>query len=136
MYSCHRHNQITDISSGLKDFSPDYNNKNAPFYYKENHFSPTRKRKMSKSPTTSKAHALNYKQYKMNVEAPPPVDTEDPVLERTFRGHNGTVTAISFCPTMKKLGSTSMDSSIMLWSFKPQLRAFKYIGHEVLYICS
>ena len=59
------------------------------------------------------------------------LDSEDPVLERTFRGHNGTITSIDFCPTMKKLTSASMDATIMLWSFKPNLRAFKYIGHEV-----
>ena len=58
------------------------------------------------------------------------LDSEDPVLERTFRGHNGTITSVDFCPSMKKLVSSSMDATIMLWSFKPNLRAFKYIGHE------
>ena len=84
------------------------------------------------TPQSSKAKPLNYKQHKKSFMSSPQVqETEDPVLERTFRGHNGTVTSVCFCPTMKKIGSSSMDASIMLWSFKPQLRAFKYIGHEV-----
>lgn len=56
---------------------------------------------------------------------------EDPELSRTFKGHRGTITGLSFAPDMKQLASSSMDSSVMLWNFKPTLRAFKYIGHDV-----
>jgi len=58
-------------------------------------------------------------------------NTEDPCLSRTFKGHRGTVTGVSFAPDMKQLASSSTDSSIMLWNFKPSLRAFKYVGHDV-----
>lgn len=84
---------------------------------------------MSKSPKRSiKTQALSTKLQYVSAEE---LEPQDPVLERTFRGHNGTVTSVSFCPSMKKLASCSMDSTVMLWNFKPQLRAFKYIGHEV-----
>lgn len=47
---------------------------------------------------------------------------EDPQLERTFRGHHGEVTAVSFSPDMKRLVSASTDRCLVLWSFRPQLR--------------
>ena len=53
----------------------------------------------------------------------------NPCLERTFRGHKGYITSVSFNPTLTKLASGSADNSVMMWNFKPQLRAFKYIGH-------
>ena len=31
---------------------------------------------------------------------------------------------------MKQLVSGSADNCIMLWSFKPQLRAFRFVGHK------
>jgi centriolar protein POC1 len=56
----------------------------------------------------------------------------DPSLERTFRGHRSYITSASFSPKMKQLASGSGDNCIMLWNFKPQLRAFRFIGHKVL----
>ena len=55
----------------------------------------------------------------------------DPNLERTFRGHRNYVTAVSFSPSLNQLASGSGDNAVMLWNFKPQLRAFRYIGHKV-----
>lgn len=31
---------------------------------------------------------------------------------------------------MKQIISGSKDSSLMVWNFKPQLRAYKYNGHK------
>ena len=57
---------------------------------------------------------------------------QDPSLERTFRGHKDTVTSVSFAPggPMKQLVSSAVDGSLMLWNFKPQLRAFRFLGHR------
>ncbi len=63
----------------------------------------------------------------------------DPSLERTFRGHRNYVSSLSFSPTLKQLASGSGDNCIMLWNFKPALRAFRFIGHKVgivsSYVC-
>ena len=55
----------------------------------------------------------------------------DPSLERTFRGHKNYVTSVDFSPNMKQLASGSGDNNIMLWNFRPQLRAFRFVGHKV-----
>lgn len=55
----------------------------------------------------------------------------DPTLERTFRGHSGRVTSLSFNPNMKQVASGSHDGAVMVWNFKPQLRAFRFVGHKV-----
>ena len=34
-------------------------------------------------------------------------------------------------PDQRQIVSGSSDSSVMLWTIKSQLRAFKYLGHEV-----
>jgi WD40 repeat protein len=57
----------------------------------------------------------------------------DPCLERTFRGHKSYVNSVAFSPNLKQLASGAGDNSIMLWSFKPQLRAFRFSGHKVNY---
>ena len=59
-----------------------------------------------------------------------PSSIADPSLERTFRGHKETVTSVAFSPSMKQLVSGSSDCHLMLWSFKPQLRAFRFVGHK------
>lgn len=56
---------------------------------------------------------------------------QDPSLERSFRGHKDVVTGLSFKPSMTQLASASMDHSVMVWNFKPQLRAFRFVGHKV-----
>ena len=55
----------------------------------------------------------------------------DPSLERTFRGHKDKVTAVSFSPTMEQLASGSLDATVMVWNFRPQMRAFRFVGHKV-----
>lgn len=57
----------------------------------------------------------------------------DPSLERTFRGHKSYVTSTAFSPSLRQLASGGADNCIMLWNFKPQLRAFRFIGHKVGY---
>jgi centriolar protein POC1 len=41
------------------------------------------------------------------------------------------VTGVSFNPNMKQLVSSSLDSALMVWNFKPNLRAFRFLGHKV-----
>jgi len=54
----------------------------------------------------------------------------DPALERSFRGHKGTVECATFNPSMKQIASGGVDRLVMLWSFKPNLRAVKLSGHK------
>lgn len=56
---------------------------------------------------------------------------QDPSLERTFKGHKGYVTSLSFSPNMKHLASSAGDNEVLIWNFKPQLRAFRFVGHTV-----
>lgn len=59
------------------------------------------------------------------------LDALDPTLERSFRGHKGPVSAVSFSPTLRQLASGASDGCVMVWNFRPQLRAFRYVGHKV-----
>lgn len=54
---------------------------------------------------------------------------DDPVLERHYSGHRGDVTAVAFNPNMQQLASASLDGTVMLWNFKPSMRAFRLVGH-------
>lgn len=56
---------------------------------------------------------------------------EDPTLERSFRGHKDGVSAVVFNSNMKQLISGSLDNTVMVWNFKPQLRAYRFTGHKV-----
>jgi WD40 repeat protein len=56
---------------------------------------------------------------------------EDPTLERSFRGHRDAITSVAFNPSMKQLVSGSLDNCVMVWNFKPQLRAYRFAGHKV-----
>ncbi len=56
---------------------------------------------------------------------------DDPTLERSFRGHRDAVTSVAFNTNLKQLISGSLDGCVMVWNFKPQLRAFRFAGHEV-----
>ena len=49
-----------------------------------------------------------------------------------FRRHKETVTSVAFAPgaPMKQLVSSAVDGCLMLWNFKPQLRAFRFLGHR------
>jgi WD40 repeat protein len=59
------------------------------------------------------------------------LELSNPKLERTFKGHKNYVTSVSFSPTQRQLASGGGDYSIMMWNFRPQLRAFRYLGHKV-----
>jgi len=41
------------------------------------------------------------------------------------------VTSVDFNPNMKQLVTGSMDSSLMIWHFKPHMRAYRFVGHKV-----
>ncbi|KAI9138854.1 WD40-repeat-containing domain protein [Paraphysoderma sedebokerense] len=56
--------------------------------------------------------------------------TPDPTLERSFRGHKDTVTCLAFKPSMTQLASGGLDHSVMVWNFKPGLRAYRFVGHK------
>jgi centriolar protein POC1 len=56
------------------------------------------------------------------------MSSDDPTLERHFRGHRDTVTAVAFNPTLKQLASSSLDSSIMVWNLKQKIRAFRCVN--------
>ncbi|TYZ68351.1 hypothetical protein PybrP1_012569 [[Pythium] brassicae (nom. inval.)] len=63
---------------------------------------------------------------------------ETPALERTFRGHKSAVTGVSFHPLhTQQLASGGADGVVMVWNFRPQLRAFRFAGHggPVLDVC-
>eukprot|EP00112_Aurelia_sp_Birch-Aquarium-sp1_P025602 Seg859.8 transcript_id=Seg859.8/GoldUCD/mRNA.D3Y31 product="POC1 centriolar protein A" protein_id=Seg859.8/GoldUCD/D3Y31 len=55
---------------------------------------------------------------------------EDPTLEKHFKGHRDAVTSVDFNPNMKQLVSGAMDSSLMVWHFKPHMRAYRFVGHK------
>lgn len=55
----------------------------------------------------------------------------DPTLERTFRGHRGAINSLSFSADTRQLASGSLDHTVMVWNFRPQLRAYRYVGHTV-----
>ena len=53
------------------------------------------------------------------------------MLERAFRGHTGVVNALVFNPNMRQLVSGGEDGSLLVWHFKPSLRAYRFTGHKV-----
>lgn len=55
---------------------------------------------------------------------------EDPTLERSFRGHKDAVSSVTWNPNLKQLITGSLDCSVMVWNFKPALRAFRFSGHK------
>ncbi len=53
----------------------------------------------------------------------------EPSLERAFRGHRGGVAALAFNPNMRQLVSAGLDNDVLVWNFKPSLRAYRFAGH-------
>ena len=64
----------------------------------------------------------------MLTDGPTMADT--PTLERSFRGHKDTIASVCFNPNMKQLVSGGHDSCVMVWNFRLQLRAFRFVGHK------
>lgn len=56
---------------------------------------------------------------------------EDPQVVRSFRGHKNEVSCLAIHPDMKQIMSGSLDSTIHLWSFKPDVRPFHFVDHKV-----
>uniref|UniRef100_A0A3P9JEX4 POC1 centriolar protein homolog A n=1 Tax=Oryzias latipes TaxID=8090 RepID=A0A3P9JEX4_ORYLA len=54
----------------------------------------------------------------------------DPTLERHFKGHRGAVTSVDFSCNMKQIATGSVDSCVMIWNMKPQMRAYRFEGHK------
>ena len=59
-----------------------------------------------------------------------PAQCDDPKLERSFRGHKDSITSVVFNSNMKQLITGSLDNCVMVWNFKPQLRAYRFAGHK------
>ena len=57
----------------------------------------------------------------------------DPALARSFTGHRGVVSGCTFNSSMRQLYTGSADGSVMVWNMKPQMRAFRLLGHTVRY---
>lgn len=53
------------------------------------------------------------------------------MLVRSFRGHTDAVSSVVFHTNMKQLISGGLDGNVMVWNFKPQLRALRFAGHKV-----
>ncbi|MES1914144.1 MAG: hypothetical protein MHM6MM_006264 [Cercozoa sp. M6MM] len=53
----------------------------------------------------------------------------EPKLQRSFRGHSQAARCVSFNPNLKQIASGGDDGLVMVWNFKPSLRAFKFNGH-------
>ncbi|KAG8238122.1 hypothetical protein J437_LFUL012733 [Ladona fulva] len=58
------------------------------------------------------------------------MEVEDPVLEHHFKGHKGPVNCLTFNPAQRQLASGSKDSTIMIWNFRKNTRAFRFYGHK------
>ena len=54
----------------------------------------------------------------------------DPALKRSFKGHKDSVCRVAFNPNLKQVVSGSADGTVMVWNFKMQLRAFRFVGHK------
>jgi len=52
------------------------------------------------------------------------------VLERAYRGHSGPVNALVFNPNMRQVVSGGEDGCVLVWNFKPSLRAYRFTGHK------
>jgi centriolar protein POC1 len=55
---------------------------------------------------------------------------DDPALKRSFKGHKESIQSVCFNPNLKQVISASMDSTVMVWNFKPNVRPFRFTGHK------
>ena len=40
------------------------------------------------------------------------------------------MSGVCFSPSMKIAASGALDGTVMVWNFRPQLRALRYLGHK------
>jgi len=50
-------------------------------------------------------------------------------LKRSFKGHKSGVLTTCFNPNLKQVVSGSIDNTVMVWNFKPNVRPFRFVGH-------
>jgi hypothetical protein len=55
----------------------------------------------------------------------------DPTLEQTLRGHRAACGSLAFNATATQLASGGADGAVIVWNFKQQMRAYRYMGHAV-----
>jgi hypothetical protein len=59
-------------------------------------------------------------------------ESEDPSLIKSFGGHKGSISAIALSYNLTRMASVAdLDSNLFIWTFDPDLRGCKYIGHKV-----
>lgn len=58
------------------------------------------------------------------------VALSDPALKRSFKGHKQGVLSTCFNPNLKQVVSGSLDNTVMVWNFKPNVRPFRFVGHR------
>ena len=71
-----------------------------------------------------------FDRWRQNHKSPAMPCPIEPSLERSFRGHKDVITSVAFNPNMKQLITGGLDSCVMVWNFKLQLRAFRFVGHK------
>lgn len=59
---------------------------------------------------------------------------QDPTLERTLRGHRGSINCLSW-GSGNQLASGSADNTVMAWCFGRKLKAFRFVGHKQPVTC-
>lgn len=96
--------------------------------------SRSQRRSRSKSPATTRERGGRQiidsgGQLDSSME-PSDVVSDTPTLERSFRGHKDAISSVCFNPNMKQLISGGHDSCVMVWNFRLQLRAFRFVGHK------
>lgn len=67
---------------------------------------------------------------KSSTGAPNASGQTDPALKRSFKGHKEGVLASVFNPNLKQVVSGSLDGTVMVWNFKPNVRPYRYVGHR------
>lgn len=53
-----------------------------------------------------------------------------PSLQKSYRGHRSAVTGGSFHSSLTQIATSSLDGNVMVWSFKPTMRALRFSGHR------
>ena len=54
----------------------------------------------------------------------------DPVVEKHYKGHNGSISGLSFHPETNKIVSSSVDKTLIVWQIANATRAYRFYGHK------